>query len=94
MAGVAASLYRVTRQIWLPLIAAIVCGRVVWFALTWLAAGWFELPPTIASLASLVQGLPGVALQLAVIPLVVRTLARRRSILFPHAHESEAPILQ
>jgi hypothetical protein len=93
-AGVAAVLYRVSRRVWLALIAAMVCGRAASFVLTWFAARWFGLPPAMASLASLMQGLPGIALQLAVIPLVVRALARRRSILFHHGHESEATLLQ
>jgi len=93
-AGVAAALYRASRRIWLALLVAIVCGRAVSFVLTWFAARWFGLPPAMASLASLAQGLPGIALQLAVIPLVVRVLARRRGILFNHGHESEAPLLQ
>jgi len=95
MAGVAAALYRVSRpRIWPALIAAIICGRAAYVALAWFAARWFGLPPAMASLASLMQGLPGIALQLAVIPLVVRALARRRSILFHHGHESEATLLQ
>ena len=95
MAGVAAALYRVSRpRIWPALIAAIICGRAAYVALAWFAARWLGLPPTIVSLAALVPGLPGVALQLAVIPLVVRTLARRRGILFNHGHESEATLLQ
>ena len=93
-AGVAAALYRASRRIWLALLVAIVCGRAVSFVLTWFAARWFGLPPAMASLASLAQGLPGIALQLVVIPLVVRALARRRGILFNHGHESEAPLLQ
>ena len=93
-AGVAAALYRVSRRIWLPLIASIVCGRAAALALTWFAARWLGLPPAIASLAALAQGLPGIALQLAVIPLVVRALAKRRGILFNHGHESEATLLQ
>jgi len=93
-AGVAAALYRASRRIWLALLVAIVCGRAVSLVLIWFAARWFGLPPAMASLGALVQGLPGIALQLAVIPLVVRALARRRGILFNHGHESEAPLLQ
>jgi len=38
--------------------------------------------------------LPGIALQLTVIPLVVSILSRRKGILLFHDHESETPVLQ
>ena len=86
LAGLAGFLYRATRRRVLPsLIAAIVCGRLTAFGLSWLLARQFELPPALSSAAILIQGLPGVALQLLVVPLVVRALAGRKGILFRNA---------
>jgi hypothetical protein len=94
-AGVAAVIYRMgRRRIWPALIAAIVCGRTAAFALNWMLAGRFGLSPALVSVAALLQGLPGVALQLAVVPLVVRALARGKGALFAHGHEPEARLLQ
>ena len=47
-----------------------------------------HLPATIVTAAALVQGLPGVLLQLAVVPLVVRQTIRRRGLLFNHDSQS------
>ena len=95
LGGVAAAIYRVTRpRIWLALILAVVCGRAVSFALTWWLSGKFGLPPALASLGAFVQALPGVALQLAVVPVVVRALSRRKGILFGYNYKPQAPPLQ
>lgn len=82
---VAAALYRVCgRRIWPALVAAVVCGRGVAVLLSWWMAPAFGLPAALAGTALLVQGLPGVALQLAVTPLVVRAAGARRSLLWAH----------
>lgn len=87
-AATAAAIYgRGRRSVWAALIPAILVGRLTSFALTFLLARVFGLPAALASAARLVEGLPGVALQLAVIPLVLRTLAARRSILLEEAVE-------
>lgn len=86
LAGVAGSLYCLTgRRVWPSLIPAIGCGRLTAFGLSWLLARQFDLPPALSSAAILIQGLPGVALQLLVVPLVLRALAGRRGILFQNA---------
>jgi len=95
LGGIAAAVYRATRpRVWPALLLAIVCGRATSFALTWWFAGKFGLPPGLASLGTLAQGLPGVALQLAVVPIVVRTLSRRKGILFGYEQRPEAPPFQ
>lgn len=77
MAAVAGLLWRHGRRnVWVSLIPAIVAGRLVSFFLTWTLAEAFGLPPAIASVATTLEGIPGVALQIAVIPLVLRMLAR------------------
>lgn len=82
MAAVAALIYRRgTRGVWAALIPAILAGRLTSLAMTFLLARLFGLPAALASVARLLEGLPGVALQLAVVPLVLRALASRRSIL-------------
>ena len=83
LGGVAAVLYRVgRRRVWLALVPAIVCGRGAAFVLSWVLAQQFALPPALTGAAVLLQGLPGVGLQLAVVPLALRALAARKSILF------------
>lgn len=90
VAGLTAGLYRLTRpRVWPSLITVVIFDRATSIALTYALAGRFGLPPRIVSLASFAQGLPGIALQLTVIPLVVRALATRKGILFGYDHESE-----
>ena len=94
-AGVAALLYRWSRpRIWPALIVTILFNRATSLALTYFLAGKFGLPPRVISLVYFAQGLPGIALQLTVIPLVVSILSRRKGILLFHDHESETPVLQ
>lgn len=86
MAAVAALIYRRGRRgVWTALIPAILAGRLTSFGATFLLARLFGLPAALASVARLLEGLPGVALQLAVVPLVLRALAARRSILLEQA---------
>jgi hypothetical protein len=83
MAGVARLGYgRGQRRLWPALVAAIVSGRLTALALSFAVARLFGLPPRLSAGASLIQSLPGVALQLAVVPLVLRTINRRRGLLF------------
>jgi hypothetical protein len=85
-AGIARTIYVAgRRRVWPALISAIVCGRVAAFVLSWLLARQFELPPALSSTAMVLQGLPGVLLQLAVIPLVLRALSKRKGLLFQDA---------
>lgn len=85
LGGVAAALYRACgRRIWPALVAAVVCGRAVAFLLSWWMAKPFGLAPAISGVAVLIQGIPGVALQLAVTPVVVRAVRARRSLLLAH----------
>ena len=82
LGGIAALIYgRGRRSVWLALIPAVLAGRAVSFGLTWALAQAFGLPAALASVAKALEGLPGVALQLAVIPVVLRALSRRRSVL-------------
>lgn len=71
----------------LPISAAlaIAAGRATALAATYAAAAWLDLPPGFASLALLVQGLPGVVLQWIVTPLAVAALRRRGG---PLLHET------
>jgi hypothetical protein len=88
MAAVAATIFRRgERSVWVALLPAVLAGRLVSLGFTFLLARLFGLPPALASVARLLEGLPGVALQLAVIPLVLRALAARRSILLDEAPE-------
>ncbi len=72
-----------TSRLPLPVSAAlaIAAGRATALAATYAAAYWLDLPPGFASLALLVQGLPGVVLQWIVTPLAVAALRRRGGLL-------------
>lgn len=89
MAATAAVIYRLSKpRIWPALVVAVVLDRVVSAALMWFMAGRFGLPPAAISAASLIQGLPGVALQLVVVPLAVRGLRARKGMLLPDDDKS------
>ncbi len=95
MAGVAAAIYRLNRKrIWPALITAIAVDRAVSTTLMWLLSGKFGLPAAVVSLWSLIHGLPGVILQLTVIPLVLRVLTTRNGILFNTDDKSTTSALQ
>lgn len=83
LAGVASVLYRATkRRVWPALLCAIVLSRTTALFMTWLLATRFHLPGALAAVATIVEGLPGVALQLILIPLALKGLQQRRSLLF------------
>ncbi len=79
LAGVAALTARLPPPLSVAL--AVAAGRATALAGAYAAAAWLELPPGFASLALLVQGLPGVVLQLVVTPLAVAALRRRGGLL-------------
>ena len=68
-------------RVWPALLAAIAADRAVSFLLTWAMASRFRISPRVAAFGTFVMALPGVALQMAVVPLVIRALRNRRSIL-------------
>ncbi len=91
LGGVAAAVHRGGRgNVWVALAAAVFAGRGATFALTWLLARVFALPPALTAAAVIVQGLPGVALQVAVVPLALHLVAARRSPLFSKEPPHEA----
>jgi hypothetical protein len=88
LAGTAALIYRARpSRLWYALITAIVLSRAASLWATWLLALAFHLPAKIVTAATLIQGLPGVYLQLVVVPLVVRQIQRRRGPLFHYDPE-------
>jgi hypothetical protein len=90
LAGTAALLYgRGKRNVWIALIPAVLAGRITSFALTWTLAAAFALPPALASIAKLVEGAPGVALQLAVVPALLHLLSKRHGPLLDDHIEEE-----
>lgn len=89
MAGTAAAIYRGRpSRMWPALIAAILLSRTASLFATWLLAQTFHLPAKVVTAAALLQGLPGVLLQIVVVPLVVRQTQRRRGLLFHHDPQS------
>ncbi len=86
LSAVAGLVYRGSgRRLWPALVAAIVCDRLTSAGLSWMLARLFGLPAGLSAGAALVQGLPGVALQLVVVPLVLGALSKRRGPLFEDA---------
>jgi len=93
MAGTAALIYRGFRpRIWQGLALAVIVDRCASAALMWSIAGKFGLPPAALSIAAFLQALPGVALQIIVVPPVVRALSARKGILFRDEDESKTPV--
>lgn len=83
MAATANLLYAGARRgVWIALVPAVVAGRLASAAGTWGLAAAFGLPAMLSAGAQLAQGLPGVALQLAVVPLVLTALRRSHGPLF------------
>lgn len=81
--GIASALYAFPRRrLWLALLAAILISRLLGLAAMWLLARMFDLPAGFVSAAMLIKGLPGVALQIVVVPLAIGQLRRSRNILF------------
>lgn len=89
LAGTASLLFRVlNRRVWPALLAAIVADRTIAFLLTWAMASRFGISPRIAAFGTFVEALPGVALQIGVVPLVIRALRQRRGLLLDvESHE-------
>lgn len=83
MAAGANTVFRLNRKfVWPALILAVATDRVVSFVLTLLLSSRFGLPAKAVAIGAFVHALPGVALQLAVIPLVLKAIGARRSVLF------------
>lgn len=83
MVLVAGLLWRISgKRVWPTLIAGILADRIAAFLFMWALSSQFHLPAKAIAIATFLHGLPGVALQLAVIPLVVKGLSQRRSVLF------------
>jgi len=81
--GLAALIYRQGRgPLWAALVAAVAASRLAGFALSYALAAAFGLPASFASLAMLIQSLPGAALMLAVAPAVALWARRRGGPLF------------
>lgn len=63
---------------WASLPLAILCARTSWALMVLGLAPLLHLPEKMLSLAAIVQGLPGTALQLVVVPLVVLAVEQRK----------------
>ena len=85
---------RTSPRIWPALLSGILVDRLASIILTYNLAGSFGLPPSLLTLAHFAQGLPGIALQITVVPLVLRAIRSREGMLFSHGKRSETPILQ
>jgi hypothetical protein len=82
LTGTASLLFRMlNHRIWPPLLGAIAANRAVSFLLPWAMASRFGISPKNAAFGTLVEALPGIALQIAVVPFVICALQRRTSVL-------------
>ena len=80
--GIAAAIYGFRpRRFWPALLTAIVVSRFLGLGAMWVLARAFSLPAGFVSAAMLIKGLPGVALQIVVVPLAIGQLRRSRNIL-------------
>jgi hypothetical protein len=64
-------------SVWLTLVIAIIMDRLFLFIMVTLVAGWLKLDTTIFSVAMVLSGLPGIILQLLVIPLTLKLIKQK-----------------
>ncbi|MCU0610759.1 MAG: ECF transporter S component [Candidatus Eisenbacteria bacterium] len=70
-------LYRTLRwNFWIVLVLTLVINRGVVFLLRFVVAEFFSIPGIAYSLATVTAGLPGIALMLIAVPLIVKTIER------------------
>lgn len=78
LTGIPAFLYRKRGLAVLPvLLIALLCDRVVLFAAAVLVSRWIGLPGDVLGPASVIHGLPGLALIIAVLPTMIRKVEKR-----------------
>jgi len=78
LGGLASVLYfRARWNLWLSMIVTVVVTRLVSFLLHVMVAELFNIPGVVYGLASFIFGLPGIVIQLLVVPIVVRSVERR-----------------
>jgi len=65
------------RPVWFTLIAAIILDRLLLYGIITLLAGWINLDPALFSATMVLAGLPGIILQLLVIPVAVRLIKQK-----------------
>jgi hypothetical protein len=65
------------RSVWLTLIVAIIADRFILFIMVILFAQWMNLDPAVFSVAMVVAGVPGIILQLLVIPVALRLIQQK-----------------
>lgn len=77
MAGMVSFIYhRKKRSIWLSLILALLAERLVLVLAIYLIVPLFNLPPGLITIAALTKTLPGIALQLVLVPILVLVVQR------------------
>ena len=77
LAGTASFLYQKMRlNFWLSLLAAIASERIVLLIAVLVVAPLLDLPATTLSLSALTVTLPGIALQMIIVPILVKILER------------------
>lgn len=65
------------RSVWFTLLIAIIMDRLLLFIMVTFVAGWMNLDPAVFSIALVVSGLPGIVLQLLVIPQALKLIKQK-----------------
>jgi len=73
------------KNMWLALLVAILADRLFLFAIVYVLAPWFELPKMFTSVTLVLSGIPGIIMQLTVLPLVLTYIRKK----FPHYIQQE-----
>ena len=78
LGGLASVLYRTVKlNVWVSLATAAASDRLFVALAMFILSRWLNLPERLFSLAAVLHGLPGVALQFAIIPATVKLLEKR-----------------
>ena len=77
------------KTVYVSLISAMIAGRIVWGLATWLLLGYGGQSLTLAMFVTsgFVTGLPGIALQLVLIPAIMLVLNKTRLVKFKDAEK-------
>jgi len=65
------------RSVWFALAIAIIMDRLLLYIMVTFVAKWMHLDPTVFSIAMVMAGLPGIMLQLLVIPLALKLIRQK-----------------
>jgi hypothetical protein len=68
------------KNMWLALVVAILADRLFLFVIVFFIASWFGLPKMFASISFVLSGIPGIIMQLVILPAVLTYIKKK----YPH----------